>query len=110
MKACRAFFATSSLCSSLALAALAGPVWAADQATPSGQPMTTAQPGPGAVQASTSSSSSSSTQVGELVVTGSLIKKSTFNSTAPLDVITADQAALEGNVDTSQILQLAPVA
>jgi iron complex outermembrane receptor protein len=112
MKAYRAFFATSSLCTGLLLAAMASPSWAADQGTPpppAPQPATT-QPGPGAAPASATANAPNGTEVGELVVTGSLIKKNNFNSASPLDVITADQAELEGNVDTSQILQLAPVA
>jgi iron complex outermembrane receptor protein len=48
--------------------------------------------------------------VGELVVTGSRIKTTTYNSPDPLTVITAEQAQLTGNVDTSQILQLSTVA
>ncbi|HEX3916812.1 MAG TPA: TonB-dependent receptor [Caulobacteraceae bacterium] len=52
----------------------------------------------------------SGTQVGELVVTGSRIKTTTYNSPDPLTVITAEQAQLTGEVDTSQILQLSAVA
>src|SRR5579872_7596290 len=103
MKVRRAFFATTSLCTGLLLAALAAPAWAADQATPSPpvpEPATTATP----------PASAQSTNVGELVVTGSRIKTTTYNSPDPLSVITSEQAALTGDVDTTQILQLSPVA
>jgi iron complex outermembrane receptor protein len=45
-----------------------------------------------------------------IVVTGSRIKHSTFNSPSPITVITAEDAELTGNVDTSHILQLTSVA
>jgi len=48
--------------------------------------------------------------VGELVVTGSRIRTTTYNSPDPLTVITAEQAELTGEVDTAQILQLSTVA
>ncbi len=100
MKVCKAFFVTTSLCSGLLLAALASPSWAADQG--GDQPTTTAQPGTGAPP--------STTNLGELVVTGSRIKTTVYNSPSPLEVITSEQAQLTGQVDTSQILQLSPVA
>ncbi|HWF78075.1 MAG TPA: TonB-dependent receptor [Caulobacteraceae bacterium] len=43
-------------------------------------------------------------------MTGTRIKSTTFTSSAPMAVITAEQAQLLGEVDTSQILQLSPVA
>jgi iron complex outermembrane receptor protein len=117
MKPYRALFATTSLCSGLMLAALAGPGWAADQGTPpGGGTPPPAQPGPGASPPSTptnaavSSSATSGTAVSELVVTGSRIKTTTYSSPAPIEVITAERAELTGAVDTAQILQLNPVA
>ena len=108
MKACKAFFATTSLCSGHFLAALAGPGWAADQGSDSGSPPPPPpQSGSSAAPPTTTSSSS---QVGELVVTGSRIKVTTYSSAAPLTVLTAEQAQLTGQVDTSQILQLSTVA
>jgi iron complex outermembrane recepter protein len=104
MKAYRALFATSSLCTGVLLAAIASPSWAADQGTPSPPVPQTA------TAQNTSTTSSSGTEVGELVVTGSRIKTTTFNSPSPLDVITSEQADLTGSVDTAQILQLSPVA
>jgi len=46
----------------------------------------------------------------EIVVTGSRIKRTTYNSPSPITVITAEQAELTGEVDTSHILQLSSVA
>lgn len=45
-----------------------------------------------------------------IVVTGSRIRRDGFNSEIPLDVFTADDAALEGNVDIADFLQSATVA
>jgi iron complex outermembrane receptor protein len=81
------------------------------------QPAQSSQPGqPGAApatqqnQPTSTSTSQAGTNVGEVVVTGSRIKTTTFTSPDPLDVITAEQAQLTGSVDTSQILQLSAVA
>ena len=41
----------------------------------------------------------------EVVVTGSRIRRSEFNSTQPVQIITSEEATLEGLVDTSEILQ-----
>jgi len=51
-----------------------------------------------------------STAVEGLVITGSRIKKTNYNSPEPITQITAEQAALTGAVDTAQILQLSSVA
>lgn len=105
MRAYKAFLATTSLCTGLLLAAFAAPAFADDQATtPPDQ--TTPTPPPKA----TTQTPPSNTAVGELVVTGSRIKTTTYNSPDPLTVITAEQAELTGSVDTSQILQLSTVA
>ena len=103
----KSYLATTSLCTGMLLAALAGPAFAADQATPGAQPTPQTTP---ASKTPPAASADQSTAVTEIVVTGSLIKASNFKSPAPLDVITADQSSLVGNVDTSQILQLSPVA
>jgi iron complex outermembrane receptor protein len=100
MKVQKAFFATTSLCSGLLLASLASPGWAADQGSA----------GPPPTSSSAASASTTNADVGELVVTGSRIKTTTYNSPSPLEVITSEQASLTGSVDTSQILQLSPVA
>jgi iron complex outermembrane receptor protein len=117
MKAYRAFFATTSLCSGLLLAALASPGWAADQTPPpTGQSNPSTAPGqPGGAPPTTAPPSQQTPQQqattsGELVVTGSRIKTTTYNSPSPLTVITAEQAQLTGEVNTSQILQLSTVA
>jgi iron complex outermembrane receptor protein len=100
----KAFLAVGSLCAGLIGGAICAPAWA--QTQPSGQTQSS-QPGqPGAAPASSSGSGS----VGEVVVTGSRIKTTTFNSPDPLTVITAEQAELSGGVDTAQILQLSAVA
>lgn len=50
------------------------------------------------------------TEVEALVVTGSRIKRTEFTSSAPVQVITAEQSTLEGLVDTAEILQGSSVA
>lgn len=45
------------------------------------------------------------TTVTDVVVTGSRIRRSEFNSTQPVQIITAEEATLEGLVDTTEILQ-----
>lgn len=45
-----------------------------------------------------------------LVVTGSRIRRSAFTSTQPVQIITAEEATLEGLVDTAEILQGSTVA
>ncbi|HEX5271507.1 MAG TPA: TonB-dependent receptor, partial [Gemmataceae bacterium] len=100
------------------LTALAAPAWAADQTatTPNDQPNPSTAPGqPGGAPPTTQPKSEQTPQqqastTGELVVTGSRLKTTTFNSPAPLQVLTAEQASLTGEMDTSQILQLSTVA
>ena len=48
--------------------------------------------------------------VSALVITGSRIKRSEFNSSSPVQVITSEQSTLEGLVDTAEILQQSSVA
>lgn len=83
--------ATSLLVSSLALAPTA---WA--QTTSQSQEQE---------QEQEASSTERATQVQDIVVTGSRIRRSTFNSTQPVQVINAEEATLEGLVDTTEILQ-----
>lgn len=49
-------------------------------------------------------------QVEEVVVTGSRIRRNEFTSSQPIQVITSEQAALEGTVDTAELLQSSTVA
>lgn len=50
------------------------------------------------------------TEVEAIVVTGSRIRRDSFSSTQPLQVITQEEATLEGLVDTTEILQSSTVA
>lgn len=50
------------------------------------------------------------TEVEALVVTGSRIKRTEFTSSAPIQVITAEQSTLEGLVGTAEILQSSSIA
>ena len=45
-----------------------------------------------------------------IVVTGSLLRRSEFTSVAPIQVVTAEVATLEGLVDAAEMLQTASVA
>lgn len=57
-----------------------------------------------------SQSQEEATQVDEVVVTGSRIRRNEYNSTQPIQVITAEQSALEGLADTTEILQSSTAA
>lgn len=50
------------------------------------------------------------TEVEAVVVTGSRIRRDAFSSTQPVQIITAEEATLEGLVDTTEILQGSTVA
>ncbi|MFC0633395.1 TonB-dependent receptor domain-containing protein [Brevundimonas balnearis] len=50
------------------------------------------------------------TEVGEVVITGSRIRRNEFTSTQPIQVITSEQATLEGLADTTEILQSSTAA
>lgn len=50
------------------------------------------------------------TTVTDVVVTGSRIRRNEFTSSQPIQVITSEQAALEGTVDTAEILQSSTAA
>lgn len=52
----------------------------------------------------------SATTVADVVVTGSRIRRNEFTSSQPVQIITSEQAALEGTVDTSEILQSSTAA
>ncbi|MGH1471144.1 MAG: TonB-dependent receptor domain-containing protein [Cellvibrionaceae bacterium] len=49
-------------------------------------------------------------EVDEITVTGSRIKRDTFSSTSPIQVITAERSALAGLIDASDILQSSAAA
>ncbi|MDQ1154116.1 TonB-dependent receptor domain-containing protein [Brevundimonas sp. SORGH_AS_0993] len=48
--------------------------------------------------------------VDEVVVTGSRIRRSEYSSTQPVQIITSEEATLEGLVDTTEILQGSTIA
>lgn len=50
------------------------------------------------------------TEVEAVVVTGSRIRRNEFTSSAPIQVITGEQATLEGLVDTAELLQQSTIA
>lgn len=49
-------------------------------------------------------------EVESVVVTGSRIRRNEFNSTQPIQVITAEEATLEGLIDTAEVLQQSTAA
>ncbi|HUO11251.1 MAG TPA: hypothetical protein VMU37_00700, partial [Caulobacteraceae bacterium] len=108
----KSFLATTALGAGVLIAALAAPAFAADQTPtpPTDQPQSGAPPTTPPTSSGATSTAPTSTQVNEIVVTGSRIKTTTYTSPAPMTVITAEQAQLQGAVDTSQILQLSTVA
>jgi len=55
-------------------------------------------------------SNPNSTEVTGVVVTGSRVKPTPYNSPSPITVITSDQASLTGSVDTGQLLQQSAAA
>jgi len=87
-----------SLLSAALAVVLAAPALAQSQTPPSPAPPTSAAPTPAPKAGA------------DIVVTGSRIKQTTYNSPSPITVITAEDAALTGDVDTTHILQLSPVA
>jgi iron complex outermembrane receptor protein len=111
MRVSKAFFATTSLCSSLMLAAFATPVLAADQSTPSTPPAPAgAQPTAPTTATSKAPSTQQAADVGELIVTGSHIRRTTYNTASPVQVITNEDTRLEGVFDPGAVLQLTPQA
>ncbi len=59
---------------------------------------------------STTASDKKSTEVEEVVVTGSRIKRNEYTSSAPIQVITSEESTLEGLANTSQMLQQSSLA
>ena len=53
---------------------------------------------------------SQATEVEAIVITGSRIRRDEFSSTQPVQIITAEQATLEGLADTAEILQSSTAA
>jgi iron complex outermembrane recepter protein len=53
---------------------------------------------------------SADNQLGELVVTGSRIRKDEYTSASPVQIITSERSTLEGLNDTAQVLQQAAAA
>ncbi len=54
--------------------------------------------------------SAAPTDIGELIVTGSRIKRNNFSTDSPVQVITSEDAELQGSADTAQLLQQSTVA
>lgn len=50
------------------------------------------------------------TEIEEVIVTGSRIRRDAFNSASPVQVITAEEAALEGLTDMGELLQTSAAA
>jgi iron complex outermembrane receptor protein len=75
-----------------------------------------AAPGSGWAQTSSDATSppppagSNSTEVAGVVITGSRVKPTPYNSPSPITVISAEEAGLTGTIDTSQMLQQSAAA
>lgn len=80
------------------------PAWAQNASTPA-QPAETDQ-----VETTTQPEEEADEDSDRVVVTGSRIRRNEFTSTQPLQIITAEEATLEGLVDTAEILQNSTVA
>jgi iron complex outermembrane receptor protein len=103
--------ASSALCS-VAFLGLAGasPAWA--QTTPAGDQASSSDTAP-QVSPDTLSDSSKKKKdddSSEIVVTGSRIKRSAFNSASPIAVIDPEVAQKRGVMDTAEMLQSSPIA
>ncbi len=61
-------------------------------------------------QTANTSTTKAEAEVEAVVVTGSRLKNSAYSSASPIQVISSDQAALEGLVDTTAIIQGSSVA
>ncbi len=94
-------FGTTVMVGFAAAALAAAPSAAFAQGTP---PATTPP------ASTTTSSSDEGNTVEALVITGSRIKRTEYTSSAPIQVITAEQSTLEGLVDTTEILQQSTIA
>jgi iron complex outermembrane receptor protein len=95
----RKFLLGTTLIAGLSAAALVAPTVAVAQPT-----------APAAAPAADDEDEDEEGDVSALVITGSRIKRSEFNSSAPIQVITSEQSSLEGLVDTAEILQQSSVA
>jgi iron complex outermembrane receptor protein len=95
----RKFLLGTTLIAGLSAAALVAPTVAVAQTT-----------APAAAPAADDEDEEEEGDVSALVITGSRIKRSEFNSSAPIQVITSEQSSLEGLVDTAEILQQSSVA
>lgn len=82
------------------LVLVALPVWAMAQDQGASPPAT-----PPAAKAPAAPAAKSASDVGEVVVTGSRIRHTTFNSPAPISVITTSDAKDEGLLTVSEMLQ-----
>jgi len=89
---------------SVAVVALASVIGAAGVAQAQTTADTTTAPAP------PKKPKSDSSEVEGLVITGSRIKQTNYNSADPITQITQQQATLTGAIDTAQILQLSSVA
>ena len=85
---------------------------AADQTSPAGASPAVQDPANGAIKAPGASAAAPSDKgtVGEVVVTGSRIRRTDFTSADPITVITAEQAELQGVSNTAELLQTSAVA
>jgi iron complex outermembrane receptor protein len=95
------------LSSALASVAQTAPAPTAPATTPPPAQPTSKTPPPKAPPQTTAEAP---TGVGELIVTGSRIRRSNFTTSSPIQVITSEDAALQGAVDTAQLLQQSTVA
>jgi iron complex outermembrane receptor protein len=68
----------------------------------------TAQPAP--AEAPLAADAEPEAKEGDIVVTGSRIRNSTYTSTSPITTIDAEKAAQSGKIGAAEILQTAPVA
>ena len=98
----------SALFSSTLLAGLVLSTAAFAQATQPGQ--TSATPDQTTAQQAETTAATAATDRDTVVVTGSRIRRNEFTSSAPIQVITAEESTLEGLTDTTQILQHASTA
>lgn len=69
-----------------------------------------AQDAPASTQDPDGEDQSSESDVEAIIVTGSRIRRNEYTSTQPVQIITSEEATLEGLVDTSEILQQSTVA
>jgi iron complex outermembrane receptor protein len=110
MRIQQAFFATTALCSGLMLGAVASPVFAADQGTPAPSSSSSPSPASSTTTPAKPPAAQSASAVGELIVTGSHIRRTNYNTAAPVQIITNEDTRLEGVFDPGQVLQLSPQA